>query len=292
VKGYYDITGDGGSNILAQVQANQESIDRNLSGVRTLVAIGSGKGGVGKSTLTMQLACALREQGNTVAILDADLNGPSQARLGGVADRMLVPTKGGTAIPKTRDGIGVVSMGSLYPETAAVQFDSVASGSSHTWRATKEFTVLRDLMASMNWGELDYLLVDLPPGAERIVQYSELLGPAAQFLLVTIPSDLARGVVARSIAALEGTPNRILGYVQNMSGYYCSDCDEIKPLFPDRAEVKLELPCLGNVPFDPQLAELCDRGGGLEAAPGLPSWASIRKIAEQIEQLTATKETA
>ena len=181
-------------------------------------------------------------------------------------------------------------MGSLFPETTAVSFESVATGSSQTWRATKEFTVLRELLASMNWGQLDVLLVDLPPGAERIVQYAELLGADAKLLLVTIPSDLARGVVARSIAALEETPNRVLGYVQNMSGYYCSDCEQVKPLFPTGGKVDLDLPCLGSVPFDPKLAELCDRGGGLAEAPALPSWASIRKIAEQVDQATAVRQ--
>ncbi|TDJ01478.1 MAG: hypothetical protein E2O73_04165, partial [Deltaproteobacteria bacterium] len=210
VKSYYDIAGDGGSDILQQVAVQQESVARSLSGVRNLLAVGSGKGGVGKSTLVMQLAYALRELGNAVSILDADLNGPSQARLGALQNRMLIPGESGAPVPTTRNGIGVVSMGSLVPEPRSVEFESVASGSSHTWRATREFTFLRELLACMDWGALDYLLIDLPPGAERIVQYAELLGPAALFVLVTLPSDLATGIVARSIDALNKTPNRIL----------------------------------------------------------------------------------
>ncbi len=127
MKGYYDIAGDGGSHILQQVAAQQESVARNLSGVRNLLAVGSGKGGVGKSTLTMQLACALRELGNAVSILDADLNGPSQARLGALRDRMLIPGESGAPVPTTRNGIGVVSMGSLVPEPRSVEFESVAT---------------------------------------------------------------------------------------------------------------------------------------------------------------------
>ena len=284
MKSYYDIAGDGGSNVLEQVEAQQKKIARRLTGVRTMLAIGSGKGGVGKSTLTMQLACALRETGNAVSILDADLNGPSQARLGAVQDAILVPGESGARVPMTPSGIGVVSMGSLIPEPRAVDFESVATGSSHTWRATKEFTVLRELMECMDWGRLDYLLVDLPPGAERIVQYAELLGPAALFVLVTIPSDLATGVVARSLDALEKTPNRILGYVDNMAGYYCSDCEQIKPLFPAPSQVKLDLDCLGSVPFDPELAALCDRGGSLSEMPALVCWQPVRRIAEEICQ--------
>jgi ATP-binding protein involved in chromosome partitioning len=282
VKGYYDIIGDGGSGVLEQVEAEAEHIAQSLADVRNLVAIGSGKGGVGKSTLTMQLACALRSLGSTVSILDADLNGPGQARLGALQKGILVPGECGARVPMTRSGIGVVSIGMLIPEPHAVEFESVASGSSHTWRATKEFTILRQLLAGMNWGKLDYLLVDLPPGAERIVQYAELLGPAALFVLVTIPSDMARGVVARSIDALRRTPNRVLGYVENMAGYYCSDCEQIRPLFPASSEVKLDLRCLGRVPFDPELAALCDRGGSLDDSTALIIQPHMRQIAEEL----------
>jgi ATP-binding protein involved in chromosome partitioning len=270
--------------VLGQVEAQQECVDRGLAGVRNILAVGSGKGGVGKSTMTMQLACALREQGNAVSILDADLNGPSQARLGAVQNRILVPSESGAPVPMTRSGIGVVSMGTLYPEPNAIEFESVAAGATQTWRATREFTVLRELLAGMDWGTLDYLLVDLPPGVERIVQFAELLGSDALFVLVTIPSDLARGVVARSIDALVRTPNwtRTLGYIENMDGYYCSDCDTIKPLYPAQAQVKLDLPCLGSVPFDPELAALCDRGGSLDDVPQLVSHEPMRRIAEEI----------
>ena len=286
MKGYHDIVGDGGSDVLAQVEAQQRSIDRSLADVQNLLAIGSGKGGVGKSTLTMQLACALRAMGHEVSILDADLNGPCQARMGGLRDQILVPAEGGAPVPTTRSGIGVVSMGSLFEEPHAIDFETVSTGSSHTWRATKEFTVLRQLMAGMSWGKLDYLLVDLPPGVERIVQYAELLGPTALFVLIGIPSDVARGVVARSIDALERTPNRVLGYVENMSGYYCPDCERVKPLFPSlpqgQPQVELDLPVLGQVPFDPQLAALCDRGGEPCDSPEPYSLQPVRRIAEEI----------
>ncbi len=284
LKGYYVILGDGGSNVLEQVDAQQKRMAQSLSEVRNVLAIGSGKGGVGKSTMTMQLACALREQGYAVSILDADLNGPCQARLGGLRDQLLIPGENGARVATTRSGIGVVSMGTLIPEPHAVDFESVASGSSHTWRATKEFTVLRELLAGTDWGKLDYLLVDLPPGVERIVQFAELLGPAALFVLVTIPSDLAKGVVARSIDALAKTPNHVLGYIENMDGYFCSDCKRIKPLYPGQSSVKLELPRLGSVPFDPELAALCDRGGSLADTPTLPSWHPVQRTAQEICQ--------
>ena len=231
MKGYHDIAGDGGSRVLEQVAEQRARITDGLAGVRHLVAIGSGKGGVGKSTLTLQLAGALRARGLRIAILDADFNGPSQARMAGVQEALFVPGSDKVALPRTSDGIGVFSMGSVIPESEALEFESAAHGESHTWRATREFALLGEILGAFEWGALDLLLFDLPPGAERTVQYAEFLGPRTSFLLVTIPSEVARGVVARSVAALSKGPNRLLGYVENMSGYYCRDCDAIKPLF-------------------------------------------------------------
>ena len=231
MKGYHDIVGDGGSRVLEQVAEQRTRITDGLAGVRHLVAVGSGKGGVGKSTLTLHLAGALRARGLRIAILDADFNGPSQARMAGVQGALFVPGSHKVALPRTRNGIGVFSMGSLIPESEALEFESAAHGESHTWRATREFALLGEILGSFEWGALDLLMFDLPPGAERTVQYADFLGPRTSFLLVTIPSEVARGVVARSVAALSKGPNRLLGYVENMSGYYCRDCNAIKPLF-------------------------------------------------------------
>ncbi len=231
MKRYHDIVGDGGSRVLEQVAEQRTRITDGLAGVRHLVAVGSGKGGVGKSTLTLHLAGALRARGLRIAILDADFNGPSQARMAGVQGALFVPGSHKVALPRTRSGIGVFSMGSLIPESESLEFESAAQGESHTWRATREFALLGEILGSFEWGALDLLMFDLPPGAERTVQYADFLGPRTSFLLVTIPSEVARGVVARSVAALSKGPNRVLGYVENMSGYYCRDCDAIKPLF-------------------------------------------------------------
>ena len=235
MKGYHDIVGDGGSRILEQVAEQRTRIADGLAGVRHLVAVGSGKGGVGKSTLTLHLAGALRARGLRIAILDADFNGPSQARMAGVQGALFVPGSQKVALPRTSNGIGVFSMGSVIPESEALEFESAAHGESHTWRATREFALLTEILGSFEWGELDLLLFDLPPGAERTVQYADFLGPRTSFVLVTIPSEVSRGVVARSVAALSKGSNRVLGYVENMSGYYCRDCDAIKPLFDSPA---------------------------------------------------------
>src|SRR3989449_8528845 len=267
MKRYHDIVGDGGSRILEQVAEQRTRITDGLAGVRHLVAVGSGKGGVGKSTLTLHLAGALRARGLRIAILDADFNGPSQARMAGVQGALLVPGSHKVALPRTRNGIGVFSMGSLIPESESLEFESAAQGESHTWRATREFALLGEILGSVEWGALDLLMFDLPPGAERTVQYADFLGPRTSFLLVTIPSEVARGVVARSVAALSKGPNRLLGYVENMSGYYCRECNAIKPLFVSSEPAALGIPCLGTVPFDPELARHCDRGVPLAELP-------------------------
>jgi ATP-binding protein involved in chromosome partitioning len=272
MKTYYDIVGDGGSRILEQVAEQRARVADGLAGVRHLVAVGSGKGGVGKSTLTLQLARALRARGLRIAILDADVNGPSQARMAGVQQAVFVPppSPGGfgtspagavrVPLPRTSEGIAVFSMGSVVPESEALAFESAARGESHTWRATREFALLGEILRSFEWGTLDLLLFDLPPGAERTVQFADYLGPRASLLLVTIPTEVARGVVARSVAALAKGPHRIIGYVENMSGYYCRDCGAVKPLFDAIESSAFGIPCLGAVPFDPELARRCDEG--------------------------------
>ena len=307
MKGYHDIAGDGGSRVLEQVAEQRARITDGLAGVRHLVAVGSGKGGVGKSTLTLHLAGALRARGLRIAVLDADFNGPSQARMAGVQGAVFVPppsskkfgTAGGShkvALPRTKNGIAVFSMGSLIPESEALDFESTAQGESHTWRATREFALLGEILGAFEWGALDLLMLDLPPGAERTVQYADFLGPRTSFVLVTIPSEVSRGVVARSVAALSKGPNRVLGYVENMSGYYCRDCKAIKPLFEsldaaDRKLSDLEIPCLGAVPFDPELARHCDRGTTLAEMPATPVGRALEQVAQQLlDRLETTTE--
>jgi ATP-binding protein involved in chromosome partitioning len=281
MKGYHDIAGDGGSRVLEQVAEQRARIADGLAGVRHLVAIGSGKGGVGKSTLTVQLAGALRASGRRVAILDGDFNGPSQARMAGVERAVFVPGSDRVALPRTASGIGVFSMGSVVPESEALEFESVARGESQTWRATREFALLGEILGAFEWGTLDLLLVDLPPGSDRTVQYADYLGERASFLLVTIPTQVARGVVARSIAALRKCPNRRLGYIENMSGYFCRDCNTIKPLFEsDGAD--LGLPCLGTVPFDPELARHCDLGKPFTDLRDSPAGQALDRIAQRL----------
>lgn len=291
---YRDIAGDGGSDIVGQVQARARRVAEALSGVRHKVAIASGKGGVGKSTLTRALAAALAERGWKVAILDADLNGPSQARFGGVGVSTPVPGPRGLVMPRSTDGVGVVSLGAFVPESEAVEFASVSTGDSFTWRATREFTTLAEILAGVDWGELDLLLFDLPPGAERTVQFAEFLGADTGIVLVTIPSAVSRGVVARSAAALSHTPNRLLGHVLNMDGYLCAGCGEVRPLFPPAVRGLGERPAdagpllgprLGSVPFDPALAAACDRGEAPLDSSSSAAGDAVRALADRLAAL-------
>jgi ATP-binding protein involved in chromosome partitioning len=282
MKRYHDIAGDGGSGILEQVASQRARVAEGLAGVRHLVAVGSGKGGVGKSTLTLHLAGALRAMGLRIAILDADFNGPSQARMAGVRGAPFVPGSHKASLPRSGNGIGVFSMGSVIPEHEALDFESAAPGESHTWRATREFALLTEVLGAFEWGELDLLLFDLPPGAERTVQYADVLGPQTSFVLVTIPSEVSRGVVARSVAALSKRPNRLLGYVENMSGYYCRDCGAIRPLFAAQGDSPLAIPCLGTVPFDPELARRCDEGRDLAERSETPVRRALDGVAQRL----------
>jgi ATP-binding protein involved in chromosome partitioning len=282
MKRYHDITGDGGSRVLEQVAGQRARIADGLASVRHVVAIGSGKGGVGKSTLTLHLAGALGARGLKLAILDADFNGPSQARMAGVRSALFVPGHQKVALPRTGNGIGVFSMGSVIPESEALDFVSAASGESHTWRATREFALLTEILGAFEWGELDLLLCDLPPGAERTVQYADFLGAETSFVLVTIPSAVAHGVVARSVAALSTRPNRVLGYVENMSGYFCPDCRTIKPLFEPASTPALAIPCLGRVPFDPELARHCDDGQPMAEFHSTPVGRALDDVARRL----------
>jgi len=282
MKTYYDIAGDGGSNILAQVERQQQAIRDSLSGVRHVLAVGSGKGGVGKSTFTMSLVAELHRRGHRMAIFDADFNGPCQAQLSGMTQTPWVPSERGLTLPRRADGIGVMSFGSVLDPAQPVEFGSVSSGDAHTWRATKEFTVLGQLLATVEWGELDFLVLDLPPGSERTTHFAEFLGDRVAFVLVTIPSDVSRGVVARSVSALAASGGRALGYVENMVGYYSRELDRVLPLFPP-SRTDIPLPCLGQIPFDPALAALCDQGWPSEAAiEPSPARQAVAAIADRL----------
>lgn len=282
MKTYSEIVGDGGSNVVEQILTRQAEIRRRLSGVQQVLLIGSGKGGVGKSTVTMQLALALHLIGKKVGVLDADFNGPSLARFFGLNERSPFPGPDGLLPPATKDGIHLVSYGSFLNGDTSLEFESTAKGDAYVWRQTKEFSVFAELLSQVDWGKKDFLLVDLPPGPERTAHFADFfvqLKLPLEVLLVSLPTTISREVVQRSIAALLTTGIDIRGYVENMSGYYCKDCQSVRPLFPER-QSSLTLPLLGSIPFDAELALACETGVGCDQFLNFPSTRQVQELAK------------
>jgi ATP-binding protein involved in chromosome partitioning len=283
VKRYKDIAGDGGSNIAGQVEAQQGRLKRRLEGVRAIVAIVSGKGGVGKSTLTAGLACCFALEGWKVGVLDADLNGPTQAKILGVRGRRLLIADGVVEPPTTDLGVKVMSMDLLLPtDAAALTWDAPVQDEAHTWRGTMEANAIREFLADTNWGALDLLLLDLPPGTDRLATIASL-APLAGIVVVTIPSDVSQLVVRRSITAAATTRAPVLGLVENMSGLFAG---------PDTAKLAADagIAFLGSVPFDRAVAVAGDQGDPFVAtAPEHTAAMALRRIADGIRDALAPR---
>jgi ATP-binding protein involved in chromosome partitioning len=254
VKRYRDIAGDGGSNIVGQVEAQQVRLTTRLRDVRAIVAVVSGKGGVGKSSVTANLAAACAHAGDRVGVLDADLNGPTMAKMLGVRGTALVVGAGGVTPPTSALGIRVMSMDLLLADDATpLGWQAPSQAEAHTWRGAMEANALREFLADTDWGTLDLLLVDLPPGTDRLATVLGLLPALSGTIVVTIPSDVSSLVVRKSITVAQQAAAPVLGVIENMAG-----------LFPgaggERLAVESGVPFLGRVPFDPALAAAADRG--------------------------------
>ena len=283
MKRYKDIAGDGGSNIAGQVEAQQRRLKQRLESVRAIVAIVSGKGGVGKSTLTASLACCFALEGWKVGVLDADLNGPTQAKVLGVRGRRLLIADGVVEPPCTGLGVKVMSMDLLLPTDAApLTWDAPVQDEAHTWRGTMEANAIREFLADTNWGALDVLLLDLPPGTDRLATIASL-APLSGIVVVTIPSDVSRLVVRRSITVAASTRAPVLGVVENMSGLFVG---------ADGAKLAADagVPFLGSVPFDPAIAAAGDQGDPFVAtAPESAAAMALRRIAAGIGDALAPR---
>jgi ATP-binding protein involved in chromosome partitioning len=254
VKRYRDIAGDGGSNIAGQVQEQHTRLQRRLDGVRHVLAVVSGKGGVGKSSLSGMLAGYFALAGWRVGVLDADLNGPSMAKILGVRGAQLVMAGGVVIPPRNALGIKVMSMDLLLPSDATpLTWDAPTQHEAHTWRATTEANALREVLADTDWGELDLLVLDLPPGTDRLITVLSLVPRLSGTLIVTISSDVSQLVVRRSITATRQAGASVLGLVENMAGLFPGPDAEAMA----RAAT---VPFLGRIPFDVGMAEAADGG--------------------------------
>lgn len=280
MKHYRDIAGDGGSNILGQVAAQQARLGARLREVRAILAIVSGKGGVGKSSITANLAGAFALAGARVGVLDADLNGPSMATMLGVRGRTLAVSAAGVEPPSGALGIGVMSMDLLLAGDATpLTWDAPSQAEAYTWRGTMEANALREFLADTAWGALDLLLIDLPPGTDRLATITGLLPALAGTVIVTIPSDVSGLIVRKSITVARAAPAPVLGVIENMAGAFPGPGAE--GLAHDSG-----VPFLGRVPFDPALAAAADRGTPyVAAAPEAPAARALTAIADHLREV-------
>ncbi|MGH7481195.1 MAG: P-loop NTPase, partial [Longimicrobiales bacterium] len=266
--------------------------------------IGSGKGGVGKSALTANLAAALARRGRRVGALDADLNGPSLARMLGAR-----PGRLGSGADAVRPAVGaagvrVMSMDLLLEsDDAPVRWREPAAG-TFAWQSTLEAGVLREFLADIDWGALDLLLVDLPPGTDKLVRLLSFRRPDA-LLLVSTPSKAARFVVAKSMRQAREAGLVAVGLVVNMDGYACPSCGahhriwgepsgesaDAEPAGPEPGRAEPEMDVWGRVPFEPALAASTDAGVPWTiACPTSPAATAIEALADRLESALAAVE--
>lgn len=266
MKKYKDIAADAGSNIIDQVVEQTARLKARMAKIKTKVAVMSGKGGVGKSAITANLAAAFAMRGSTVGILDGDLNGPTIAKMMGVRGQRL--RTGGEGVQPALGplGIKVMSMDLFLPrDETPVIWDAPTQQDSFVWRATLEVSVLREFLTDTAWGELDLLLIDFPPSAGCVSNIAGLLPEIDGSIPVTIPSGVSQLVVKKSIAVAKETLKAPpLGLVENMAAYLCPRCRAEGELFhPGDSEgtaASLGIPFLGRVPFDPRISVSSDHG--------------------------------
>jgi len=291
MKTYRDITGDGGSNILGQVAALKERLEQRLSRVRCVLAVMSGKGGVGKSTLTSNLAALLADRGYAVGVLDADLNGPAMARMLGVRGQHLRHTAEGVAPALGAAGVRVISMDLFLPdESTPVTWHHPGglAADSTIWRGTMEATVLREFISDVAWGQLDFLFLDLPPGSDRFAAVAGLLPRLSGVIVVTVPALVSQAVVGKAVRAAQERGDPLLGLVENMAGYVCPTCGTLGALFPagsaERMVEAMNLPLIARIPFDPRLAAAADAGLPFVLThPETPATQAVAEFAAVVE---------
>ncbi len=240
-----------------------------VAGIRHIIAVGSGKGGVGKSTVAVNLAVALAERGYATGLADADIHGPSIARMMGVKGKPDI--RENRMIPPMRHGVKVMSMGLLLEEDSPV-----------VWRGPMISKALGQLMLGADWGTLDCLILDLPPGTGDIhlslAQNFQLSGA----VVVSTPQEVALLDVKKAIAMFRKVNVPVLGLVENMSFYEEPRTGEKTYLFGKEGAVKLarqeKIPLLAQIPVLPEISETSDSGTPLAARKGHPLHALFREI--------------
>jgi ATP-binding protein involved in chromosome partitioning len=252
---YRDLTDPDRSGILDQVGAQRARVAARLAPVRHVVAVASGKGGVGKSYVAAQLAQRLAAAGRAVGLLDADLNGPTIPRLMRSAGPPVRRSADSVEPAVTPEGIRIFSAAFLTAPGDPVRWREPEGGDAFVWRGALEAGVLREMLADVAWGERDVLLVDLPPGPAGLADLHGLVPDLRGVLAVTIPSDESRDAVRRSLLLAQDRALPLLGVVENMAGRRCQKCGALEPLFKGNAGPQLAgefgIPLLARLPFGP-----------------------------------------
>ncbi len=231
----------------------------SLDAATRVLAVCSGKGGVGKSTVTANLAVALAAAGRSVGILDADIYGHSIPHLLGISQRPVVVDK--MIVPPVKDDVKLMSIGFFLDDNQPVM-----------WRGPMLHRALEQFLQDVHWGELDVLVVDMPPGTGDVAISLGQLLPRAEVIVVTTPQPAAQEVASRAATMAQKTSMRIAGVVENMSG------DVFGTGGGERLALELGVPLLGTIPLDPRIREAGDAGQPLVTA-------EIAAIAERIEEL-------
>ena len=260
MKTYEDLEGDGGSDIIGQVTQLGKTLRSRLDKIKHKVALMSGKGGVGKSSITANIASCLADRGLKVGILDADLNGPSIGHLLGVGNDIKLEMRDDGLEPGIgHQGIRIITMDMLVKTADTPVMWTEEAAATAVWVSTMESTAIRELLADTNWGELDYLLIDMPPGSDRIDNIRSLIPELAGAVEITIPSPLSQHIVSKSITKNNKMKVPIIGLVENMATYVCPHCDKEGKLFDGEDVHKLskrkDIPYIGRIPFDTRVSQ-------------------------------------
>jgi len=239
-----------------------------------VIAVASGKGGVGKSSITVNLAVALAQQGHNVGVLDADIWGYSIPRMLGVSGKPVAFE--GMVMPLQAHGCKVISIGFFTDPDRSV-----------IWRGPMLHRALQQFLADVHWGDLDFLLCDLPPGTGDIAISLAQMLPNADMVVVTTPQQAAQKVALRAGKATEQTGMKVAGVIENMASFTCPDCGSSHDVFgtgggQELAEA-LDTELLGRIPIDPRLREGGDAGQPLVLSnPDVPASVAIKQVAAQI----------
>jgi len=266
----------------ATVRARPGEAQDLLPDVANVIAIASGKGGVGKSTVTVNLAVALAQKGARVGILDADVYGPSVPLLLGAQNEKPF-TEGQKIVPVFRFGVHTMSIGYLLDDDQAV-----------LWRGPMVAGTVRQLLADVNWGTLDYLLVDLPPGTGDAPMSLAQLVPLTGVVIVSTPHNVAANIAGKAVQLFKRLNSPILGVVENMGVLIDpvtgAETRMFSGLSGEDLAAQLKVPYLGSVPFDPQVSQAGDQGiPAVVAYPQSAQADALKQIAGRLAQQASIK---